>query len=58
MTRPAVTYIFLYYTIIQPRWKCRTSISNKHNSRPTTNINNTPHILWPRFPWHTRPSFL
>ena len=28
---------FLYYTNRQPRRKCRTSIHNKHNSRPTTN---------------------
>jgi uncharacterized membrane protein len=40
-----VTYSFLNYTKRQPSLKCRTSIHNKHNSRPTTNIDTTPYIL-------------
>jgi hypothetical protein len=44
----------LGYTLCFQNW----SFTNKHNSCPKTNIGTTPHILWPRFPWHIRPQFL
>jgi hypothetical protein len=48
--RIASTDNFLKSVKCQPRRKGRISIRNKHNSRPTTNIDTVPHILWPRFP--------